>query len=132
MMFPGLLVGPSHYCKNLTSVEAETSCRTSISLARLALVQFHHTAVCSCPKTWTKSEVDWWDWRMVTELKGTCGEVLQDNIAIGSMVGGQMFLRRQEVGLLHSAGFQSAGNKLHLSTMCLLSCEQVLENDFVL
>lgn len=27
---------------------------------------------------------------MVTELKGTCGEVLQDNIAIGSMVGGQI------------------------------------------
>lgn len=46
MMLPGPLVGPSHYCKNLTSVEAEASCRTSVSLARLVLVQFHHTAVC--------------------------------------------------------------------------------------
>lgn len=89
-MLPGLLVGSSHYCKNSTSVEA--SCRTSVSLARLALVQFHRAAVCSCSctKTWTKSEIDWWDWRMVTELEGTCGEVLQDNIAIRSMVGGQI------------------------------------------
>lgn len=70
---------------------------------------------------------------MVTELKGTyVGKYCRIMALLVTWWVDKFFLRRQEVGLLHSAGFRSAGNKLHLSTMCLLSPEQVLENDFVL